>query len=135
MKSSQKTTKVDRIVARIDETRAAEHFRSPDRPAAEFVGRYRQDPEVRKAKVRLRTAAYRSRLDQRRAATTNQIGMALVIALVTSSSASMTRSDWNLVGRALADLQARGFDLNEVKEALRRLRKRVIDKPEGGEKI
>jgi hypothetical protein len=35
--------------------------------------------------------------------------------------------DWRLVGRALADLQSRAFDLAEVKASLRRLRNRMVD--------
>ncbi|MES2600436.1 MAG: hypothetical protein V4602_06470 [Pseudomonadota bacterium] len=53
--------------------------------------------------------------------------MAMVMALVTSDAENMTKTDWNLVGRALADLQSRGFDLAEVKSTLRRLRNRMVD--------
>jgi hypothetical protein len=122
-----KSDEVDRIVARIDETRSSEHFRIPDRSNAHFVKpRRRQDPAIRRAKTRLRTAAYRNRLDQRCAPSTHEIAMALVVALVTTpSSSSMSRSDWTLVGRALADLQRRGFDLAEVRSTLRKLRDRI----------
>lgn len=134
MTKSVKSDDVDLIVDQIDETRVAEHFRNPDRPSTRFIKpRRRQDPAIGRAKTRLRTAHYRSRLDQRCAPSTAEIGMALVVALVTSpSSSSMSRSDWNLVGRALADLQARGFDLREVKSTLRRLRGRMIDPADGG---
>ena len=119
---------VDRIVAQIDETRVAEHWRNPDRADARFVKQRRpQDPKIRKAKGRARTAMYRNRLDQRGAPTTHQIGMAMVMSLVTADSKSMTRSDWNLVGRALANLQSRGFDISEAKASLRKLRNRVVD--------
>lgn len=41
---------VDRIVARIDETRVAEHFRNPDRADSRFVkARRRQDPAIGRA--------------------------------------------------------------------------------------
>lgn len=129
MKNSAKTSEIDRTVAMIDETRASEHFRNPDRPNPRFVKtRRRQDPAVRRAKARLRTAAYRNRLDQRRAPPVNTIGMALVTAFVTSSMSSMTDNDWNLVGRAMVALQHRGFDLAEVKDALRRFKARVVDR-------
>lgn len=128
MAKTVKSDEVDRIVARIDETRMAEHFRNPDRPDSRFVKpRRRQDPAIGRAKARLRTAHYRNRLDQRRAASTHEIGMAIVMSLVTADPDQMSRSDWNLVGRALADLQARGFDLSEVKATLRNLRTRMID--------
>lgn len=126
MKNSAKTCEVDRIVAMIDETRASEHFRSPDRPDSKFVKpRRRQDPAIRRAKTRLRTANYRNRLDKRCAPSTAVIGMALVMALVTSKRSSLTDSDRDLVGRALSDLQERGFDIMEVLDTLQRLRRRV----------
>ena len=118
----------DRVVKQIDETRVAEHFRNPDRADSRFVkARRRQDPAIRRAKARLRTANYRNRLDQRGAASAHEIGMALVVALVTTESKSMTKTDWNLVGRALADLQSRGFDLLEVRASLRKLRDQMVD--------
>lgn len=122
-----KTSEIDRIVARIDETRVAEHFRNPDRPDSRFVrARRRQDPAIRKAKTRLRTAHYRARLDQRRSPATSVIGMALVAALVTAKRSEMSREDWNLVARALLDLQRRGFDLAEIKDTLQRFKRRVM---------
>jgi hypothetical protein len=62
---TRKPSDVDRIVAKIDETRIAEHWRNPDRPDAKFVKRRRrQDPKITRAKTRARTAVYRNRLDQ-----------------------------------------------------------------------
>ena len=128
MKTSAKASEVDRIVAAIDEARVAEHFRNPDRPDSRFVKpRRRQDPAVRRAKTRLRTASYRNRLDERRAASTSVIGMALVMALVTAKQSLITPGDRDLIGRALTDLQSRGFDLLEVRDTLQRLRRRVVD--------
>jgi len=134
MKNSAKTSEVDRIVAAIDDTRIAEHFRSTDRPDSRFVKpRRRQDPSIRRAKTRLRTAAYRNRLDQRRAASTAQIAMSLLVALLTSKRSLLTDSDRDLIGRALSDLQERGFDLREVLDSLLRLRRRVVDRHEDAE--
>lgn len=128
MTNSKTKEEVARIVARIDETRVAEHFRNPDRPDARFVKpRRSQDPAIGRAKARARTAAWRVRLDQRRAASTTTIGMALVMALATAKRSGMTGEDWSLVARAMADLQSRGFDLAEVKASLRRLRNRMVD--------
>lgn len=124
---TRKTGDVDRIVDQIDETRMAEHWRNSDRPDGRIVrSRRRQDPAIVRAKTRVRTAHYRNRLDQAKRPSTYQIAMALVISLVTADSESMSRSDWNLVGRALADLQGRGFDLLEVKASLRKLRDRQV---------
>ena len=131
MKSSARSIEVDRIVSQIDETRVSEHFRNPDRPDSRFVKpRRRQDPSIRRAKTRLRTAAYRNRLDQRRAASTSQIAMSLLVALVTSKQSSIMAGDRDLIGRALIDLQSRGFNLTEVLDTLQRLRRRVVDQPE-----
>ncbi len=126
---TMKSDDVDRIVEKLDETRMAEFFRVPDRPNGRAMTRLqrRQDPAIGKARARIRTAHCRVRLDQAKRPSTSQIGMALVKALVTSPSSIMTRSDWNLVGRALADLQSRGFDLLEVRSALRKLRDQFVD--------
>jgi hypothetical protein len=60
---TRKPSDVDRIVAKIDETRIAEHWRNPDRPDAKFVKRRRrQDPKITRAKTRARTAVYRNRV-------------------------------------------------------------------------
>jgi hypothetical protein len=126
-----KTTKseeVDRIVAQIDETRQAEHWRNPDRPNGKFAkSRRRQDPKIRRAKTRARTALYRNRLDQRGAPSTAQIAMAMVVALLTADLDELTAADRGIVGRALQDLQGRGFNIIEAKDMLRKLRNRMVD--------
>jgi hypothetical protein len=66
-----------------------------------------QDPAIIRARAGLRTAHYRNRLYQRRASST----YALVVAQAT----------------ALADLQARGYDIVEAKSTLRKLRHRMVD--------
>lgn len=73
------TSETSRIVREIDETRRAEHFRDPYRADARFARR-RQDPEVAKAKARLRTAAWRAALDRRKRPTASQVGVALAVA-------------------------------------------------------
>jgi hypothetical protein len=62
-------------------------------------------------------------LDRRCAPTTQQIAMALV----TTRQSELTEADRGIVGRALVDLVARGFDLHEAKAMLRRLRNRLFD--------
>jgi hypothetical protein len=83
--------------------------------------------EVAKAQGRIRTAAWRNALDRRACPTTNQIAMALVKALVTSRPEEITAADRGIVGKALVDLFARGFDLKEARAMLRRLRNRLVD--------
>jgi hypothetical protein len=110
---------------------SAEHFRNPDRPDSYFgKSRGRQDPAIKRAKVRLRTAEYRNRLDERCAPSTNQIGMSLIVALVPSDLSSITTNDRDIIGRALVDLRERGFSIKETKDALRRFRRRVVDRDE-----
>ena len=117
---------IDRIVSEIDDTRVAEHWRSPDRPDGRFVvDRRRQDPAIGRAKARLRTASYRNCLDRRGAPSTAQIGMALVVAMVTSSVDVLTAAERGILASALIDLQARGFSVVEAKAMLLRLRDRI----------
>jgi hypothetical protein len=125
---------VDRIVAQIDETRRAEHWRNPDRPDGKFAKKSRrQDPKITRAKTRARTAMYRNRLDQRCCPSTNQIGMSLVIALVTAArSYELTEMDRGIVRRALQDLQKRGFSVVEARNMLLKLRARIVDPADGG---
>ncbi|MCK1540343.1 hypothetical protein ABIB75_001075 [Bradyrhizobium sp. GM2.2] len=119
---------IDRVVAAIDETRRAEHWRSPDRPDANvFKLRERVPPEVTRAQGRLRTAHWRVKMDSRRAPDSREIGMSLVHALITTKLTAMTWTDKDLVARMLMDLQARGYDVNEAKATLRRMRNRYVD--------
>lgn len=114
----------DRIVRIIDETRVAEHFRNSDRPNGRaFPKRSRQPIEITRAKTRLRTQAWRNRMDERRAPTTAQFGAALVSALACSAR-DLNPQDWNIVMLALTDLRDRGFDVQEAKTLLRNVRAR-----------
>lgn len=120
---------VDRTVNEIDKMREAAFFRDPDRPSTQFVPvRQRQDPRIRQAKARARTAAWRNGLDRLRRPEARDIGMSLVTALVTSPDLlDMTGREVRFVTAALADLDARGFDRNETLKVLRRLRNRLLD--------
>lgn len=119
---------VDRI-AEMDSARGAYFQRDPDRPDSRFVkARRRQPVEVSRAKARLRTARWRSEKDRRRAPTVSEVGMSLAVALATSSwSDRLTSLDYDLLRRALDDLQARGFSVEETKKTMRRLRLRLVD--------
>ncbi|MGJ4932560.1 hypothetical protein ACQR1I_09235 [Bradyrhizobium sp. HKCCYLS2038] len=119
---------IDRIVSEIDDERRQEHSRSSDRPDSVFLRNVnRPSVDVRRAKGRLRTAAWRSRMDQARVPDTNTFGRALVYALVTSSMDQLTELDRSIVGRALLDLRSRGYDVVAQNKALRRLRNRLVD--------
>jgi hypothetical protein len=53
--------------------------------------------------------------------------MAMIKALVTSRFVELTEQDRGLVGQMLVDLRNRGFDLEESKKMLRKLRNRMVD--------
>lgn len=118
------------LIHEMDAARGAYFQRDPDRPDNLFVKpRRRQQPvEVSRAQARLRTARWRSEMDRRKAPTTTEVGLALATALATSSwSDRLTALDYDLLRRALDDLKARGFSIEEAKKTLRRLRVRLVD--------
>jgi hypothetical protein len=52
----------------------------------------------------------------------------LAVALATTSDVGrMTRADFDLLRRALLDLEARGFSMTEARNVMRRLRIRMVD--------
>ncbi|MGY2938516.1 hypothetical protein ACVWZ6_008118 [Bradyrhizobium sp. GM6.1] len=118
----------DRI-SEMDAAKGAYFQRNAERPDSRFVKPRRRQPiEVRKAQQRLRTARWRSDMDRRRAPTTTEVGMALATALATTSwHDRLTPADYDLIRRALMDLEARGFSISETRKTLRRLRDRMVD--------
>jgi hypothetical protein len=116
-------------VAQIEETKKTRFYRDPDRPDSRYVrSRVRVAPEVKKAKASLRTARYRSEMDRMKRPTTHDVGMSLAVALATTNWRSMlTPLDYDLLQRALLDLQARGFSIDGAKKTMRRLRIRLVD--------
>lgn len=123
-----RSTDIDAQVGQIDRMRESDLFRDPDRPSTKFIGsRLRQDPRVRRAKARARTAAWRNDLDRLKRPEASDIGMALVTALVTSQNLlDMTKPEVRFVTAALEDLDARGFDRAQTLLVLRRLRNRLV---------
>jgi hypothetical protein len=117
------------LIHEMDEAKGVYSQRDPDRPDSRFVKpRRRQSVEVSRAKARLRTARWRSEKDRRRAPTVAEVGSALAVALATTSwSDKLTKLDYDLLTRALMDLEARGFSLDEAKKTMRRLRIRLVD--------
>lgn len=125
---SKRADDVTRTVAAIDATRQAEHFRNDDRPDGRAVRsrRKRLHPDVIRAQARVRVSAWRNRQDAIRAPTTAQIGMAMVVALVSSGLSELTTRDHGLVRRMLEDLERRGFSNDETKAVLQRMRERIV---------
>ncbi|MDT4740254.1 hypothetical protein [Bradyrhizobium sp. WYCCWR 12699] len=67
-------------------------------------------------------------MDRRKAPTVEQVGLSLAVALATSSwSDKWTSLDYDLLRRALDDLKARGFSIDEARRTLRRLRIKLVD--------
>jgi hypothetical protein len=67
-------------------------------------------------------------MDRRRAPTAEQFGMAMAVALATTSRLDdLTVADRQLVQRALAFLTANGFDVAEAKATMRRMRLKLVD--------
>jgi hypothetical protein len=96
---------VRKEVDRINRNAEAEFWRNPDRPATNFFrSRDRQDPEIVKAKSRERTKAWRVNRDRKGRPEVRDIGVALLASLVTTPHAEMSRKEWGMVARALADL-------------------------------
>ncbi|MBN8974124.1 MAG: hypothetical protein J0H51_19200 [Rhizobiales bacterium] len=113
-------------VAEIDEVRSSIFGRNPDRPDGRFVrspvggGR-----DVAKARQRLRTAAWRRDNDAKGRPTSDQIGRALLMAVVTSPDfADLVEGELTVVRRALNSMQSNGFDLAQTQDVMRRLRRR-----------
>jgi hypothetical protein len=123
------TTAEAAMVAEIEETKKTRFYRHPDRPDSRYVrSRVRVPPEVKRAKASLRTARYRSELDRAKRPTTHDIGMSLAVALATTNWQSLlTDADYDLLRRALLDLQARGFSRDGALKTLRSLRIRLVD--------
>jgi len=117
------------LIHEMDEARGTYFQRDPERPDNRFVKHRRRQPvEVRRAQQRLRTARWRSEMDRRKAPTTTEVGLALATALATTSwSDRLTPADYDLIHRALDDLKARGYSIDETRKTLRRLRVRTVD--------
>lgn len=121
-------------VAEIDQVRTTVFSRNPDRPSGHFV-RPRvtgDNRDVARARQRLRTAAWRADNDRRGRPSADQIGRALLMAVVTSPDfAYLLDSELSVVRRALNAMQANGFDLLEMQDVMRKIRRRhasVVDR-------
>lgn len=116
-------------IREMDSVRMTTFYRDPDRPTPRFVKPGRRVPkDVVRAQGRLRTARWRSDMDRRKAPTAEQIGMAMCVALATTSrQADLTRDDRQLVQAALHHLKANGFDIAEARKTMLRLRRKLVD--------
>ncbi|MGY8710471.1 hypothetical protein RAD16_32450 [Bradyrhizobium sp. 18BD] len=120
---------IDRIAA-MDSACVIYFQRDPDRPDNRFCkARNRMPIELRRAQQRMRTARWRADMDRRKAPTIDEIGRALVEALVTSDSERLlnrTGAEFDLVKRTLVTLQEHGYSVEETLKSLRRRRNRLV---------
>ena len=117
-------------VAEIDQVRIATFTRNPDRPSGQFVrNRVTGDSrDVARARQRLRTAAWRAENDRRARPTSDQIGRALLMAVVTSPDfASLIDNELTVVRRALNAMSENGFSISEVQDVMRKIRRRHVN--------
>ncbi|QOZ66341.1 MULTISPECIES: hypothetical protein [Bradyrhizobium] len=118
------------MIEKIDDVTRTCFARDPDRPDNQFFKpRGRMPVELRRAKQRMRTARWRADMDRRKSPTIDEVGRALVEALVTSDRERlMDRSgaEFDLVKRALVSLRDRGYSVEETLETLRRRRNGLV---------
>ncbi|WP_340672293.1 hypothetical protein [Bradyrhizobium ottawaense] len=118
------------MISTIDEVTKSYFGRDPDRPDNSFFkARGRMPVELRRAKQRMRTARWRADMDRRKSPTIDEVGRALVEALVTSDRERLMHrsgADFDLVKRALVSMRDRGYSVEETLETLRRRRNRLV---------
>lgn len=106
----------------IDEVRKT-FERAPDRPGA----RVPVDPEEKKARGRLWTAAWRKSNDDRKRPSSEQIGRALLMAVCTAPDYQLLlQSELSVVAHALAYLEVRGFARTQIADVMGRIRARHV---------
>ncbi len=100
---------------------AAYFSRDPDRPNTAFTAkRVKQTAEERRAKDRVRSAAYRQDLDRRRRPERSVVASALLEELVTTYSlAELTSGEVGVVSRTFQNLVDRGFDRAQIEDVIR----------------
>jgi hypothetical protein len=120
------------LIAAIDADSAASHFRVPERPRAAFALKIRKKVlpvELRRAKGRARTRAWRQQNDVIGRPESADVARALLVALAMSPDldARLEDEDLFLVAVALELLDQCGFTRAAAKEAIKRFRQKVID--------
>jgi hypothetical protein len=120
----------------LDSVRRSHFQRSGSRPS----GKLRHpSPDLAKAHQRasgrLRTAAYRCKLDTNRKPESAVVGMALLAAVVTRTSLKqLDETSVAIVSAAFNDLIDRGYSRSEIEGVFRRFRKMLVPRPDFGSK-
>src|ERR1700730_11422331 len=108
----------------LDRERSEVYFRTGE--IARRKGQ-RQPAEVVKAKSRVRAARWRSENDRVRRPETADVALFMLRALVRLHDLdNIDPEDRTLVGSALTEMLAAGYDLDQIQAVCRRLRKRVL---------
>ena len=117
-------------VDRIDEAREQYFFRDPDRPQGRVRARSKRPADVLKAESRMRTAAWRKQLDDRRAPESYHVALQFLLSTIDVARAAGFEAEdlpetRKAFDHALDALEARGFDRQEARAVFKRLTRRV----------
>jgi hypothetical protein len=132
--------KTDQTVAEIDRARESYFTRSTDRPQGRIRPRSRQSDEVKVAKSRLRTAAWRNELDKRGRPESDAVALQLLVCLIHVARdsgyevADMPETK-KAFDRMFSIMEERGFQLAEVKAVIKRLTRRAGDRDVGHDPV
>lgn len=121
---------MNQTVDQIDTARKAYFDRNPDRPIGRARARSKKPADVVKAESRLRTAAYRKQLDDRRAPEAYHVGIQFLLSTIQVAREAGFEADElpetkKAFDHALDALEARGFDRQEARAVFKRLTRRV----------
>jgi hypothetical protein len=110
-------------VDHIDRVRRESFTRSPDRPSGRLSRRDKQPPEEQRAKTRLRTAAWRKSLDDRRAPEVYTVAIAFLVSVARATDLENLRDNGipPAFESMLGDMIERGYDPLQVMAVIRRL--------------
>jgi hypothetical protein len=110
-------------VADIDRARREHFTRSPDRPSGRLSRRDKQPPEMIQAKARLRTAAWRKSLDDRKCPEAYTVAVAFLVSVARATGLEQLRADGvhPAFASMLRDMIDRGYDPTEVMAVVKRL--------------
>jgi hypothetical protein len=115
-------------VESIDRDRSVYLERAGARPVSRLMPTpLKPDKEVLRARGRRRTAAWRCRLDRRRAPESATVGLALLSAVVSLRKHELDGDTAKIVNIAFADLTSRGYDRREIEAVFRRFKRKIVD--------
>lgn len=122
-----KRTDINEGVAAIDRSTGEFFPRNATRPRKRRVSKPAEPPEVRRAKSRRRTAAWRADNDRARRPETSIIQSYWLDALLeTPGLDDVTTAQHEMVGRMLAALKANGYSVRETLGVLKKRRAALL---------